>query len=585
LLSGNVVPEEVKLASRYLRGPIAEDLADGTTGFSPSSQVLLKFHGVYQQDDRDQRRTLTAKRETLAYSCMVRAAIPGGVLSGEQYLMLDEVADSLSNATMRITTRQGLQYHFVAKDDLRTLIASLNERLVSTLAACGDVVRNVMACTAPIARRNDDQLLHASRALATRFRPETRAYWELWVDGEQAVSATAPADEHESVYGVSYLPRKFKIGFAWPGDNCVDVFTNDLGIVPSVRDGVDGYVLFVGGGLGMSHAREEDTYPRLATPLAWVAADELGEVAQAVVVAQRDLGNRSDRHRARLKYTIDTLGEAQFRAEVEQRLGRALIDAVALHAWHDTHDHLGWFEQPDGRWFIGVHVDSGRVADTDDARVRTALREVVQQYSSEVRFTARQDVLLCNIDGANRADVERVLTSHGVALAESLRPVHRLAVACPALPTCGQALGEAERVLNPLIDGIHGAMSAHDVGDLPVRINMTGCPNGCARPYSAEIGIVGRTKTTYDLYVGGAVAGDRLAERIAVDVKLGDLPGALAPLFERYRKDADDGEGFGDYCHRVGVAELSSLVPVAAPRRRSAKTVDATDSVDSVDGD
>jgi sulfite reductase (ferredoxin) len=576
-MSANVVPEDVKLASRHLRGPIAEDLADGTTGFSPSSQVLLKFHGVYQQDDRDQRRALTAKRETLAYSCMVRAAIPGGVVSSEQYLALDAVADSLSNGTMRITTRQGLQYHFVAKDDLRTLIASLNDKLVSTLAACGDVVRNVMACTAPIVGRNDDQLLQASRELAVRFRPETRAYWELWVDGEQAVSAVAPADEHESVYGDSYLPRKFKIGFAWPGDNCVDVFTNDLGVVPSVLDGVDGYVLFVGGGLGMSHAREDDTYPRLATPLAWVPADELGEVAQAVVVAQRDLGNRSDRHLARLKYTIDTLGEAQFRVAVEQRLGRSLIDAVSLPAWDDTHDHLGWFEQPDGRWFIGVHVDSGRVADVGEMRMRSALREVVAQFSTEVRFTARQDVLLCNIAASDRAGVERILVDHGVALAETLRPVHRLAVACPALPTCGQALGEAERVLNPLIDGIHDAMTLHDVGDLPVRINMTGCPNGCARPYSAEIGIVGRTKTTYDLYVGGAVAGDRLAERIAVDVKLGDLPAALAPLFERYRQDADEGEAFGDYCHRVGAVELATLVPVAAPRRRSATVSEADD--------
>jgi sulfite reductase (ferredoxin) len=270
------------------------------------------------------------------------------------------------------------------------------------------------------------------------------------------------------------------------------------------------------------------------------------------------------------------LGEAQFRAEVELRLGRPLIDAVSLPTWHDTHDHLGWFEQPDGRWFIGVHVDSGRVADTDAVRLRTALRAAVQQFSSEVRFTARQDVLLCNVDGADRSSVDQLLTSHGVALAETLRPVHRLAVACPALPTCGQALGEAERVLNPLIDGIHHAMTVHDVGDLPVRINMTGCPNGCARPYSAEIGIVGRTKSTYDLYVGGAVAGDRLAERIAVDVKLGDLPAALAPLFERYGKDANDGEGFGDYCHRVGTAELSMLVPVAAPRRRSA-TVAADD--------
>lgn len=561
--------EDVKQASRHLRGTLADDLGDGTDHFAADNTHLLKFHGIYQQDDRDQRRARAAKREAPAHICMVRTSVPGGVLTAEQYLAADALADRIGDGSLRVTTRQGLQYHFVAKRDLRTLITELNRHLVTTQGACGDVVRNVAACPAHLPGRDHEALLAAARAVATRFRPRSGAYWELWVDGEKAVSAheptAGPGDEAEPLYGDTYLPRKFKIGFAWPGDNCIDVYSQDLGIVP--HDG--GYVVLVGGGLGMAHAREDDTYPRLASPLCWVPAEALGEVAEAVVTTQRDFGDRADRHRARLKYTIDDRSLEWFRDEVQRRVSVELADPPELPAWRDSDEHLGWWRQPDGKWSLGVHVDSGRIRDHGGVAVRSALRAVAA-HATEVRLTARQDVVLHGIDGRRKAAVNRLLRKHGVAAAEELRPVQRLAMACPALPTCGQALGEAERAMPGLVEGLDKALEQVGLRDLPVRVNVTGCPNGCARPYTAEVGIVGRTKKTYDLYVGGAVGGDRLAERVAKDVPLDDLPRALGPLFEAYAGDARPGEAFGDYCARVGSAALVALVPETGRRRRGA---------------
>ncbi len=582
--------EDIKDASRFLRGTLGEEMADANAFFSKDSTNLLKFHGIYQQDDRDQRRARAQKRQELAYSCMVRTSVPGGVLTTEQYLAADALADRIGDGALRITTRQGLQYHFVAKHDLRTLITELNDHLVTTRGACGDVVRNVCSCPAPLHDRDQAALLAATQALADRFRPQTGAYWELFVEGKKAVEAlekiealagdageTGETGESEPIYGATFLPRKFKIGLAWPGDNCIDVYTNDVGVVPQAVDGVAGYTLLVGGGLGLSHDREDDTYPRLASPLFWVPEARLGEVVEAVVTAQRDFGDRSDRARARLKYTIDVRGLDWFRDEVRRRVSDPddLTDPPPVPSWADSDEHLGWFEQPDGRWFLGVHVDSGRIRDEGDAKLRTALREAAA-YTDEVRLTARQDVLLCGVTETDRAAVEDALVRNGVVLHTELRPLHRLAVACPALPTCGQALGEAERAMPGLVEGLGKALEDRGLGQLPVRVNVTGCPNGCARPYSAEVGIVGRTKTTYDLYVGGAVAGDRLAERVAKDVHLDDLPGALGPLFDAYKSDGAEGEAFGDFCARVGTEVLIPLVPASTRRvRRGAAKKDA----------
>jgi sulfite reductase (ferredoxin) len=560
--------EHIKADSRHLRGTIGPELARPEPAFSSDAVAVLKFHGIYQQDDRDVRRARTAAKQPLDYSCMVRAAVPGGVLAPEQWRAMDRVAD-LANGTLRLTTRQGVQFHTTPKASLRPLVAALNAELVTTLGACGDVVRNTMACPLPDGRQA--VLGPAVTAIARRFRPRTSGYFEVWVDGERAATAEAPTDE-EPLYGEVYLPRKFKIGLAWPGDNCIDVFSQDIGLVATLASGttgeLTGWVVLVGGGLGMSHAREDDTYPRLATPVCWVPPEELGEVAEAIVTMQRDHGNRTDRHRARLKYLVDERGLAWVRAQIEERMGHPVADPVELPPWQ-ADDHHGHLSLGDGRWVLGVPVPTGRVADGTTVRLRTAVRHVLDAgLVHEVRVTPRQDLLLCGAgDEAARA-LMGALRHHGVALADDLSPVRRLAIACPALPTCGQALAEGERVLPKVVDDIEATMAAAGVAGRSVRINMTGCPNGCARPYTAEIGIVGRTKRAYDLYVGGSPSGVRLAERLRASVELDEIPKLLAPLFARYGADADAQESFGDYCHRVGIDALSGLLPEAVPTRR-----------------
>ncbi|MCC6438058.1 MAG: NADPH-dependent assimilatory sulfite reductase hemoprotein subunit [Acidimicrobiales bacterium] len=590
--------EGVKELSRHLRGSLAAELHDGTDHFSTDSTHLVKFHGFYQQDDRDVRRERTAKKLPLLYSCMVRAAVPGGVLTADQWVTMDRLAGEVAaNAprgaggpapNLRITTRQGIQYHFVAKPDLHPLISGLNERLVTTLAACGDVARNVMGCPAPLAARHGIDLADCARPLAAHVRPRTKAYWELWVDGDKAAGAEAPLSapeaEIEPLYGDTYLPRKFKMVFAWPGDNCVDLFSHDLGFVPTAAggSGIEGFAVFAGGGMGQSHSREQDTYPRLASPIGWVPYAAVGLVAEAVIGTFRDHGDRTDRARARLKYLIDDRGLDWFRADVQARLserGVSLEEAPALQAWTDDDEHLGWHEQADGSFFRGIHVDAGRIVDADRGtgpqdgpRLRSALATLAASgLVREVRLTPRQDVLLTGIAADRRAEIDEVLAAHRVAGHDGLTAVRRLAVACPALPTCGQALAEAERILPRLVADVEAAAQAAGLDDQAVRMHVTGCPNGCARPYTAELGIVGRTKRTYDVYVGGSVAGDRLNLRLGTDVRVEQLRPLFIGLFERFAAEREEGETIGDFCARAGVGELADTVPVAAPRRRTAE--------------
>lgn len=587
--------EGVKAASRNLRGALEAELHDGTDHFSADSTHLVKFHGFYQQDDRDVRRARSAQRQELLHSFMVRAAVPGGTLSAEQWVRMNELAEAVAAAAprgagpaepnLRITTRQGIQYHFVAKTDLRTLIGGLNEKLVTTLAACGDVARNVMGCPAPLAARNGVDLYDGAAQLAAHVRPKTTAYYELWVDGDKAASVldtrASQAPAVEPLYGDTYLPRKFKMVFAWPGDNCVDLFSHDLGFVPTFAGGVigpdalEGFVVFAGGGMGQSHAREDDTYPRAASPIGWIPASAVGHTAEAVIGTFRDHGDRTDRGRARLKYLIDDRGLDWFIGDVQERLsdrGLALDAPRPLPAWTDDDEHLGWHEQADGRWFRGLHVDSGRVVDqAGGPRLRSAVATLAASgLVEQVRLTPRQDILLTGIDADRRAEIDEVLAAHQVTDAAALRPVRRLAVACPALPTCGQALGEAERVLPRIVADAEAALDHVGLGEEPVRIHVTGCPNGCARPYTSEIGIVGRTKKTYDVYVGGSAGGERLNVRLGTDVALEHFSALFRELFGRYGKDRLAGESLGDYCARVGVGPLADAVPVPSPRRKAA---------------
>jgi sulfite reductase (ferredoxin) len=564
--------ETLKTESSYLLGDLAEQLSEASDAFSKDAAQLLKFHGSYQQDDRDVRKERAAAGLGKAVSMMIRAAIPGGVLTAEQYLACDALADEVSNGTLRITTRQGLQWHAVGKHDLTQLIRTLNDHLLTTLAACGDVARNVCACPAPLPGR-DDLLPHAER-LAVAVRPRTSSYWDLWLDGERRVSAVPDhaevpghsGDATEPLYGPTYLPRKFKVGFAHAGDNCVDVYTHDVGLVP-VRDDagvIDRFVVLIGGGLGMTHNKPA-TYPRLASPFATVSADELVPTVEAIITVQRDHGDRDDRKHARLKYLVEERGVDWFRGEVEARLGRTLDPPEDL-LWDRTDDHLGWHAQDDGEasWFLGVPVPSGRVQDTTEVQLRSAVRDLVRDLGLGVRFTARQDLLLTDVPASRRAEVETRLRAAGVPLVEDIAPVTRHALACPALPTCGLALAEAERVLPSVTDRLAGALDELGVGDEPLHLRVTGCPNGCSRPYSTEVGVVGRGKDHYTVHLGGDAEGTRLNEVYADRVHLDDLTPLLTPLLTAWREEREHGESFGGWCDRLGPRTLHERFPVRA---------------------
>jgi sulfite reductase (ferredoxin) len=575
--------EGIKKSSAGLLGTLAEEVSNTETFFTPDATHLIKFHGFYQQDDRDVRKERASKKLPLDYSCMVRASLPGGIVSAGQWLAMDRLAGEVANGSLRITTRQGIQFHFVHKPDLRGLLHTLNSHLVTTLAACGDVVRNVMACPAPLAERGDTSLFSYASDVSRAFKPTTRSYFDLWVDHEHAATTVDPTPEIDPLYGDAYLPRKFKITFAWPGDNCVDLFSHDLGFVPIFAAGtsgqISGWSVVAGGGMGQSHARPGETYPRLASPIGTIPADGLRALSRAVIETFRDSGDRTDRGRARLKYVLDDRGVDWFINEVKSRIEgeTELHDIQPLPAWTSDDEHLGWNEQADGKFFLGVHVDSGRVLDVHgETQMRSALaRLATDGLVPEFRMTARQDVLLAGVERDSRLAVEEVLRAHKVPLANTFAPVRRLAVACPALPTCGQALAEAERILPAIVDGAQSGLASAGVEDRAVRIHVTGCPNGCARPYTAEIGIVGRTKKTYDIYVGGSAGGDRLNQQLATDVHIDSLPAAFKAIFGRYQTELLPDETVGDWSARVGVEALRDLVPITRKRRTAVTDDDA----------
>ena len=604
--------EQIKIDSGYLAGTIGDELANDESNFDSDAETLLKFHGIYQQDDRDIRRARARQKLPLDYSCMVRASVPGGVITAEQWLALDRVA-SLADHKLRLTTRQGVQYHVVHKGELQQLVAGVNASLLTTLGACGDVVRNVMACPLPHPER-EAVIAPVVDEMVRRFRPQTESYWELWVDGEKAVTKETrsaptssdgpldPIDEVEPIYGQAYLPRKFKIGIAWPGDNCVDIYTHDVGIVPTLSepDGlsgeVTGFVILAGGGMGMSHARPDDTYPVLARPIGWVPAvgagdvSGLGDVVEAIVTTQRDYGNRDDRARARLKYLLEAEGVHWLRSQITERTDRPLAAPVELPDW-EVHAHHGWdhgrhqhqhqnqHQRQSGASpssTLGLPVPSGKVA----GGLRYALRRLISDGAVRaLRVTPRQDLLLVGV--TDRDAVENTLRSNGVPLASDQSATRNLAIACPALPTCSKALGEAERVLPDVVDRLEKVLADTGNTGLPLRLNMTGCPNGCSRPYAAELGIVGRSKRGYDIFVGGSPAGDRLARRLRTDVPLTEIPDLLRPLLERFSREvrADESTSFGDWAVRSDWDSLLALLPAVTTRRRSQS--DASDKATS----
>ncbi len=537
--------ETAKRAGRHLRGSISETLQADVSHFGGDDLTLLKFHGTYQQDDRDARRGRDEGQEK-AFSFMVRVALPAGALDAGQYLALEAIADRWANGTLRVTTRQGFQFHGVLKDALKSTIAEVNHRLMTTLAACGDVSRNVMGCPAPVDDEAHAAVRAAARGIAEQLRPASRAYHEIWLDGEKQLST----EVEEPFYGDVYLPRKFKTGVALSTDNCVDIWSQDVGLVAAVEGrSVRGYTVLVGGGLGMTH-HKADTAARLAQPLGFVAPEHAVEAVRIVAAIFRDHGNRADRRHARLKYLVAEWGMDRFRTEFERRARFPLGPAPDLTAL-PYHDHLGRHRQPDGRWFYGVFVQSGRITDGGGQRLKTALHEIVTRLGPGVRLTGQQNLLLTDLDDAGVKAVETILAAHGVTPADALSASRRFSMACPALPTCGLAVAESERAMPAVLDQFEAELEALGLRDEPLTIRMTGCPNGCARPYTADIAFVGRSLGLYNVYVGGGLGGDRVVDLFRADVRFEELLDAVRPLLLRWASERLPGEGLSDFYQRL----------------------------------
>ncbi|UVI33339.1 NADPH-dependent assimilatory sulfite reductase hemoprotein subunit [Paenibacillus spongiae] len=547
--------EIIKRQSRRLRGTITEALQDDQTKFSDDNVQVLKFHGVYQQDDRDLRAQLKHEGKERHYSMMIRARIPGGVLFPDQYLVFDRLADEYTEyKNMRITTRQTLQLHGILKRNLKTTIKTLNEALVTTLGACGDSGRNTICCAAPGDEPFRDEMRHDLLALADRLSAKTNAYHEIWVDGKPV--ELGEGETEEPLYGEVYLPRKFKVAIVPEGDNCLDVYDNDLGLVAHIEGGhIVGYTVLVGGGMGRT-AIDQDTYPRLSSPLCYVARDEAVEMildtCVAIVTIERDFGDRSNRRFGRMKYLIDRRGMEWFREEVETRLGRKLVPPRQLE-WLSGNDHLGWHVEREGISYLGLFIPYGRIKDTETMRLKSALRDIVHEFRPMIRFTSQQNVILSGIANELRPAIEARLRESGVPLPDELSHVRQNTMACVSLPTCGLAVAESERALPDLMPQFEQLFDELGLTDEDITIRMTGCSNGCARPYNANIAFIGRAPGKYDIFLGGSSLGIALNERFQETVPFEQLAHSVRPVLESFVQKREGSEDFGTYWRRAGV--------------------------------
>ncbi|MDE3068210.1 MAG: NADPH-dependent assimilatory sulfite reductase hemoprotein subunit [Verrucomicrobiota bacterium] len=544
--------EDIKAAIPTLAGTIAATLADaGADHFSHDDYEFLKFHGCYQQDDRDLRKT--GKK----YIMMVRSRIPGGVMTANQWRVFDDLSARHGNNTLRITTRQTIQFHCVPKGNLRALVQGINESLLATLAACGDVNRNVTAPPTPAYTRARERVYADCKKVALALAPKTRAYHAIWIDGVQ-LNLEEPENKNfaDPLYGQRYLPRKFKTAFAIPPVNDMDVFTNDQGYIAIVEnEELAGYNLAVGGGMGRSHGNTQ-TYPRLADVIGFLTPDQLLDVAKAVLTIHRDFGDRADRKHARLKYVVQERGVDWTRAEIEKRAGLELEPARPFR-FTTTGDLYGWRQAVDGKWFLTLFVETGRVKDVEGHRLKTALRQVAEKFTDiEFRLSPNQNVILANVLEEDRDALNELLAEHGVKTGlRQTTVLHAAAMACPALPTCGLALAESERMLPGLVDRLEKLCEAVGLAGEEIIIRSTGCPNGCARPYTAELGFVGKAPGRYQIWLGGNLAGTRLARVWKEMVKDADIETELRPVLTRYANERFNRESFGDWCERVLLRE------------------------------
>jgi sulfite reductase (NADPH) hemoprotein beta-component len=547
--------ERIKEASDYLRGTLAEGLREEITGAIVEDDAqLVKFHGMYLQDDRDLRPERRRKKMEPAFAFMIRVRIPGGVVKPSQWLALDQIARDYGNHTLRTTTRQTIQLHGVIKSNLKQAMARIDAALLTTIAACGDVNRNVICNPNPLQSRAYGAAMEMAHAVSDHLLPRTPAYREIWLDGEKIAGGEPEAVE--PIYGARYLPRKFKIAVAVPPSNDVDVFAHDLGFVAILDQAneVEGYNVTVGGGMGMTHG-EPETYPRTADVMGFCRPQETIAVSEAVLTVQRDWGDRSDRKHARLKYTIEDRGLDVFRAEVELRSG-VTLGRPRPYAFTSTGDRYGWTEGENGRAHLTLFIENGRLKDTAIAQMVSGLRRIAAVHDGDFRLTPNQNVIIADVRSENRKAIETLVAEHGLtAQASALR---RNSMACVALPTCGLALAESERYLPDLVTALEERLAARGLAKDEIVIRMTGCPNGCARPYLAEIGLVGKGPGRYNLYLGAAADGSRLSKLYAEDLNHDGIIAALDPLFADYGKERTAGEPFGEFVIRAGLVAATT---------------------------
>jgi len=555
LLNPNSAPhsdvEDIKRRSNYLRGTLAETLEDRITGSIPEDDNrLLKFHGSYMQDDRDLRNERAKQKLEPAYQFMVRVRAAGGIVTPQQWLVMDELARKYGNGTIRLTTRQSFQLHGVIKWNMKKLIKEVNDALLTTLAACGDVNRNVMCNPNPFQSEVHAEVYEWAKKISNHLDPRTRAYYEIWL-GEEKVYDSRDGVEEEPIYGPVYLPRKFKIGVAIPPSNDVDVFSQDLGFIAIHENGkLLGFNVVVGGGMGMTHG-DPATYPQVGKVIGFTVPERVVDVAEKIVTIQRDYGDRASRKHARFKYTIDDRGLDWLIGELHKRLGWELEPARPYQFEHNG-DRYGWVKGVGGRWHFTLFIQNGRVRDTEDYKLMTALREIAKIHTGDFRLTPNQNLIIGSVTAQKKKKIEEIITAYGITDGKHYSALRRNSMACVALPTCGLAMAESERYLPTLLDKIEPILEEAGLKDEDIVIRMTGCPNGCARPALAEIAFIGKTVGRYNMYLGGGFAGQRLNKLYRENIGEEEILRELRPILFHYAKERLEGERFGDFCIRAG---------------------------------
>ncbi|MCO8150097.1 assimilatory sulfite reductase (NADPH) hemoprotein subunit [Bacillus subtilis] len=548
--------ERIKKESDYLRGTLKEVMLDRiSAGIPDDDNRLMKHHGSYLQDDRDLRNERQKQKLEPAYQFMLRVRMPGGVSTPEQWLVMDDLSQKYGNGTLKLTTRETFQMHGILKWNMKKTIQTIHSALLDTIAACGDVNRNVMCASNPYQSKIHSEVYEWSKKLSDDLLPRTRAYHEIWLDEEKV--AGTPEEEVEPMYGPLYLPRKFKIGIAVPPSNDIDVFSQDLGFIAIVEDGkLIGFNVAIGGGMGMTHG-DTATYPQLAKVIGFCRPEQMYDVAEKTITIQRDYGNRSVRKNARFKYTVDRLGLENVKEELENRLGWSLEEAKPYHFDHNG-DRYGWVEGIEDKWHFTLFVEGGRVTDYDDYKLMTGLREIAKVHTGEFRLTANQNLMIANVSSDKKEEISALIEQYGLTDGKHYSALRRSSMACVALPTCGLAMAEAERYLPTLLDKIEEIIDENGLRDQEITIRMTGCPNGCARHALGEIGFIGKAPGKYNMYLGAAFDGSRLSKMYRENIGEADILSELRVLLSRYAKEREEGEHFGDFVIRAGIIKATT---------------------------